>query len=150
MTLQILTNKRAGLRSRRYPQWFPERKTNPNSPFSTAQESTKQFIALRRRHSAVESDIAAQEHHGLNRCLDVGLETYRRCVGYGVLAFNLHQIGRRLLARKRVAVSLAASIDWSAARIFRDAHPSSITMANRSPRVLTRNCRKSKWSMTAS
>jgi hypothetical protein len=71
-------------------------------------ESSKPFIALRRQHSAVESDIAALEHHGLDRCLDVGLEGYGRYVGYGVLAFNLHQIGRRLLAQKRVALRLAA------------------------------------------
>lgn len=47
------------------------------------------------------SDVNALEHHGLNRCLDVGLEGYRRYIGYGVLAFNLHVIGRELLARKR-------------------------------------------------
>ena len=47
----------------------------------------------------MESDINALEHHGLNRCLDLGLEGYTRYVGYGVLAYNLHVIGRRLLAR---------------------------------------------------
>src|SRR6266436_1934135 len=55
-----------------------------------AAESTKKFVALRRAHSAVESDINALEHHGLNRCLDLGLEGYTRYVGYGVLAYNLH------------------------------------------------------------
>ncbi|MEI6393702.1 MAG: hypothetical protein WCT12_21695, partial [Verrucomicrobiota bacterium] len=75
---------------------------------SSQASCTPQFIALRRQHNAVESDIASPEHHGLNRCLDVGLEAYRRYVGYGVLAFNLHQIGRRLLAQKRAAVSVAA------------------------------------------
>jgi len=68
-----------------------------------AAESTKKFVALRRAHSAVESDINALEHHGLNRCLDLGLEGYTRYVGYGVLAYNLHVIGRRLLARGWVA-----------------------------------------------
>src|SRR6266852_1952579 len=66
-----------------------------------ARESDKKFVALRRQHSAVESDINSLEHHGLNRCLDVGLEGYRRYVGYGVLAYNLHVIGRELLARAR-------------------------------------------------
>ena len=51
-------------------------------------------------HSAVESAINSLEHHGLNRCLDVGLEGYTRYIGYGVLAYNLHVIGRELLARK--------------------------------------------------
>jgi len=62
-------------------------------------ESQKSFVALRRRHSAVESDINSLEHHGLNRCLDVGVAGYLRYVGYGVLSYNLHVIGRQLLAR---------------------------------------------------
>jgi hypothetical protein len=68
----------------------------------TERETQKKFVALRRQHSAVESDINALEHHGLNRCLDVGLDGYRRYVGYGVLAFNLHVIGRRLVEHGRV------------------------------------------------
>ena len=65
-------------------------------------ESGKKFVALRRQHSAVESDINSLEHHGLNRCLDVGLAGYLRYVGYGVMSYNLHQIGRELLRRERV------------------------------------------------
>lgn len=73
-------------------------------------ESTKKFVALRKAHSAVESAINGLEHHGLNRCLDCGLEGYRRYIGYGVLAYNLHVIGRQLLARSRAAgVALAAA-----------------------------------------
>ncbi len=67
----------------------------------TERENQKQFKALRHQHSAVESNINALEHHGLNRCLDVGLPGYKRYVGYGVLAYNLHTIGRELLARSR-------------------------------------------------
>jgi hypothetical protein len=65
----------------------------------TERESAKRFVALRQQHSAVESDIHSLEHHGLNRCLDVGLAGYRRYVGYGVLSYNLHVIGRELLER---------------------------------------------------
>lgn len=65
----------------------------------SARESEKKFKALRRQHSAVESQINSLEHHGLNRCLDVGLSGYRRYVGYGVMSYNLHVIGRALLAR---------------------------------------------------
>jgi len=65
----------------------------------TERESARSFVALRRRHSAVESEINSLEHHGLNRCLDVGLAGYLRYVGYGVLSYNLHVIGRALLAR---------------------------------------------------
>jgi IS5 family transposase len=62
-------------------------------------ESAKRFVALRKAHSAVESDINSLEHHGLNRCLDMGLQGYLRYVGYGVMSYNLHRIGRQLLAR---------------------------------------------------
>ncbi|MEK7731880.1 MAG: ISNCY family transposase [Planctomycetota bacterium] len=76
-------------------------KRGKKSAEEAARESEKKFVALRRAHSAVESDINALEHHGLNRCLDVGLEGYLRYVGFGVLAFNLHQIGRELLEQQR-------------------------------------------------
>lgn len=66
-------------------------------------ESAKKFVALRKAHSAVESAINALEHHGLNRCLDVGLDGYTRYIGYGVLSYNLHVIGRELLAQRRAA-----------------------------------------------
>ena len=65
----------------------------------TARENEKRFVALRKQHSAVESEINSLEHHGLNRCLDVGLKGYLRYVGYGVMSYNLHVIGRELLAR---------------------------------------------------
>ena len=74
----------------------------------TERESDKKFVQLRRAHSAVESAIASLEHHGLNRCLDVGLEGYRRYVGYGVLAYNLHVIGRELLRQQRARAEALA------------------------------------------
>ena len=64
-------------------------------------ESGKKFVALRKQHSAVESEINSLEHHGLNRCLDVGIGGYLRYAGLGVLSYNLHVIGRELLARAR-------------------------------------------------
>src|SRR6266508_2425983 len=67
----------------------------------TQRENAKKFVALRKQHSAVESEINSLEHHGLNRCLDVGLEGYLRYVGYGVWSYNLHVIGRELLGRAR-------------------------------------------------
>ncbi len=76
----------------------------------TERENEKRFVALRHQHSAVESEINSLEHHGLNRCLDVGLKGYLRYVGCGVMSYNLHVIGRELLARERAAdtVRLAA------------------------------------------
>jgi IS5 family transposase len=67
----------------------------------TEREREKKFVALRKQHSAVESQINSLEHHGLNRCLDVGMEGYLRYVGCGVMSYNLHVIGRELLARER-------------------------------------------------
>ena len=68
----------------------------------TERESGKKFVALRHQHSAVESEINSLEHHGLNRCLDVGLEGYQRYVGCGVMSYNLQVIGRELLRQKRM------------------------------------------------
>jgi hypothetical protein len=76
-------------------------KRGKKNPAETQREHEKKFVALRRAHSAVESEINSLEHHGLNRCLDVGLAGYRRYVGYGVMSYNLHVIGRELLARAR-------------------------------------------------
>ena len=56
---------------------------------------------MRWAHRAVESDIHSLEDHGMHRCLDVGLAGYLRYAGYGVLSYNLHVIGRELLARAR-------------------------------------------------
>jgi hypothetical protein len=67
----------------------------------TERQSRKKFVALRQQHSAVESEINSLEHHGLNRCLDVGLPGYLRYAGLGVMSYNLHVIGRELLARQR-------------------------------------------------
>ena len=66
-----------------------------------AREHQRSFAALRRKHNAIESDINALEHHGLDRCPDKGLHGFKRYVGFGVLAYNLHKIGRRLLERRR-------------------------------------------------
>ena len=67
----------------------------------TERESGRQFGARRKQHSAVESEINSLEHHGLNRCLDVGWKGYLRYAGLGVMSYNLHVIGRELLARQR-------------------------------------------------
>ena len=65
-------------------------------------ESRRSFQALRHRHHAIESNINCLEHHGLNRCPDKGLRGYKRYVGLGVLAYNLHKIGSELLRQRRV------------------------------------------------
>jgi transposase, IS5 family len=72
-------------------------------------ESQKSFRALRNQHQAIESDINCLEHHGLNRCLDKGLDGFERYVGFGVLAYNLHKIGAWLLERQREAQRMQAA-----------------------------------------
>ena len=78
-------------------------KRGKKNELETEREKQRKFVTLRKQHSAVESDINALEHHGLDRCLDMGLEAFQRYVGYGVLALNLHRIGKRLIERQREA-----------------------------------------------
>jgi hypothetical protein len=80
----------------------------------TERESGKKFVALRKQHSAVESQINSLEHHGLNRCLDVGLAGYLRYAGLGVMSYNLHVIGRELLAREQRERSRGAPLALAA------------------------------------
>ncbi len=61
------------------------------------EETAPAYKKLRNKHSAVESNINELEHRGLNRCPDKGYHAYKRYIGMGVVAFNLHKIGKRLL-----------------------------------------------------
>ena len=60
-------------------------------------ESAPLWRKRKNTHSAVESEINCLEHHGLDRCPDKGFHGYKRYVGLGVLAYNLHKIGARIL-----------------------------------------------------
>lgn len=75
-------------------------------------EYSDEFIASRRKHSAVESAINALENHGLDRCPDHGLHGFKRYVALAVLARNVQVLGamlrkkelkRRLREQKRAA-----------------------------------------------
>jgi hypothetical protein len=61
-----------------------------------AREADETFKQLRNKHSAVESNINMLEHHGLNRCVDKGIDGFKRYVGISVLAYNLHIIGNHI------------------------------------------------------
>ena len=56
-------------------------------------ENSEEFKEARRKHSAVESSINALENHGLDRCLDHGLNGFKRYVALAVLARNIQIIG---------------------------------------------------------
>jgi IS5 family transposase len=58
-----------------------------------AQEADPEFVALRRQHSAVESAINALEAHGLDRCLDHGIDGFKRYVALAVVARNIQRLG---------------------------------------------------------
>jgi transposase, IS5 family len=78
-------------------------------------ESSEEFVAARRKHSAVESSINALEQGGLDRCPDHGIRGFKRYIGLAVVARNLHTIGnilqkkeserekRRMAQKRRVA-----------------------------------------------
>jgi len=56
-------------------------------------DQSEEFILSRRKHSAVESCINALENHGLDRCLDHGLDGFKRYVALSVLARNIQLLG---------------------------------------------------------
>ena len=63
------------------------------SQAAQAEQQSKAFIKARRAHSAVESAINALEVHGLDKCLDHGIDGFRRYVAFAVVARNIHRIG---------------------------------------------------------
>lgn len=65
------------------------------------QESERTFKKIRNQHSAVESNINALEHRGLDRCPDKGYAHFKRYIGLGVCAYNLLRIGAELMRQAR-------------------------------------------------
>ena len=76
------------------------KKGKPNQK-EKAEESEKEFKKFRHQHSAVESNINELEHRGLGRCPSRGFQSYKRYIGLGIIAYNLHKIGKELLAQKQ-------------------------------------------------
>lgn len=66
-------------------------------------ENSREFIKARMQHSAVESAINALEQHGLDRCLDHGIQRFRRYVSISVASRNIQKIGIILLEREKLA-----------------------------------------------
>ena len=64
-------------------------------------ESTEEFVTARKQHPAVESAIHSLQTHGLDRCRDRGIEGFKRYVGWGVIAFNLHKLGAILMEQEK-------------------------------------------------
>jgi HPt (histidine-containing phosphotransfer) domain-containing protein len=70
-------------------------------------EYSEEFMNMRHQHSAVESAINALEVHGLDKCLDHGIEGFKRYVALAVLARNIQKLGaiKRNLERERERAS---------------------------------------------
>ena len=64
-------------------------------------EESEEFIQAKRKHSAVESSINALENHGLDRCPDHGINSFKRYVALAVVARNIQIIGH-ILQQKEV------------------------------------------------
>ena len=56
-------------------------------------EYAPEFKQAKKQHSAVESAINALEVHGLDKCLDHGIEAFERYVGLAVLSRNIQKLG---------------------------------------------------------
>ena len=63
-------------------------------------EGAAGFVAMRKRHPAVESAINHLEHRGLDRVRAHGCGGFERVVGLSLLAFTIPRLGR-LLGRRR-------------------------------------------------
>jgi len=69
---------------------------------------SEQFVAAKKKHSAVESAINALEVHGLDRCPDSGIDGFKRYVGIAILARNIQIIGSILIKREQKKHKLVA------------------------------------------
>ena len=75
-------------------------KKGKRSAAEAERESDPAFIRLRRRHAGVESAINALEVHGLDICLDHGIDGFKRYVALAVVGRNLHRLGAILLEQE--------------------------------------------------
>ncbi len=67
------------------------------TPQQEEEENAKTFVALRKKHSAVESNINELEHSGANRVPDKGLGGFKKYVALGVLAYNFKRLGKLVM-----------------------------------------------------
>jgi IS5 family transposase len=75
-------------------------KNSKKTPQQEIEEGAKAFVALRKKHSAVESNINELEHGGVNRVPDKGLEGFKKYVAMGVLAYNLKRLGKMVMEKQ--------------------------------------------------
>ena len=68
-------------------------------------EADKTFVGLRKKHSAVESNINELECSGVNKVPDKGIHAFKRYVALGVLAYNLKRLGRLVIEREKSTIA---------------------------------------------
>ena len=66
-------------------------------------ENDREFVKLRKQHSAMESAINALEAHGLDKCPDHGLVGFKRYVAMAVVARNIQRLGAVLRQQEQEA-----------------------------------------------
>lgn len=64
-------------------------------------EKSEEFLKAREKHSAVESAINALEVHGLDICLDHGIDGFKRYNALAVVARNIQRIGAILKQQRQ-------------------------------------------------
>lgn len=72
-------------------------KKGKKSKAEIEEEHESAFVTDRKKHSAVESAVNALQVHGLKRCLDRGINHFKRYISASVMARNLQQLGSILL-----------------------------------------------------
>jgi hypothetical protein len=60
-------------------------------------EESRKFKSLKNKHSAIESNINELEHRGLDRCPDRSYRHFKTYIAWGVCAYNLKKIGKKVL-----------------------------------------------------
>lgn len=74
------------------------------------EESGQNYIKLRNRHSAVESNINELRHSGADFVPDKGLDGFKEYIGWGVLAYNLKKLGKMILEQKRCSKKVSQNL----------------------------------------
>lgn len=69
--------------------------------------TSPEYRKLRFEHSRIESAINALENHGLDRCPDKGKDAYERYVGLAIVARNILQLGKIVMAKEKKKSSAA-------------------------------------------
>ena len=67
-------------------------------------QRSEEFIAAKKKHSAVESAINALEVHGLDRCPDRGIHGFESYVSLAILSRNIQIVGTVLIKREQRAL----------------------------------------------